>query len=86
MARALTLQRSIVPLGERKKYLERLPARKAHYAGLNCQFWTFEENDLAGAFIEFIEAADEKTLARALEAAPEPVIDVGRIYLEVEIA
>ena len=85
MARALTLQRSIVPLGDRRKYLERLSARKAYYVRANCRFWVFEEADLAGAFMEFMEASDGDTLSRALQGAPESVIDAARIYQEVEI-
>jgi hypothetical protein len=85
MSRALTLHRSIVPLPDRKRYLERLRARRAYFVGASCRFWAFEENDLAGAFIEFVEADDEDTLAAALEKAPEQIIDSGRIYLEVEL-
>lgn len=85
MARALTIQRSIVPLNDRKKYMQKLRARRAYYAAADCRFWVFEESDLAGAFIEFIEAADPETLARALADAPEQVVDAARIYQEVEL-
>ncbi|HEU4641322.1 MAG TPA: hypothetical protein VFS44_02625 [Gemmatimonadaceae bacterium] len=85
MSRALTIQRSIVPLNDRKKFMQKLRARRAYYAGANCRFWVFEESDLAGAFIEFIEAADPETLARALADAPEQVVDAARIYQEVEL-
>lgn len=85
MSRALTLQRSIVPPGDRKKFMERLRARRAYYTGVNCRFWVFEESDLPGAYIEFIEAADEKTLADALAGAPQHVVDSARIYHEVEL-
>ncbi len=85
MPRALTLQRSIVPAGDRSKFLERLKARRAHYEGRGCRFWVFEEAALAGAFIEFTEAPDAKTLAAAHAAAPERVLDPARIYTEVEL-
>lgn len=84
-SRSLTIQRSIVPLSERKKYMTKLRARKAYYQGANCKFWVFEETDLAGAFIEFIEAEDPAVLARALQEAPESLVDASRIYQEVEL-
>ena len=86
MSRALTLQRSIVPAGERKKFMEKLKARRAYYAGAQCKHWVFEEAELPGAFIEFIEAADGETLFKALTGAPDPVLDRARIYQEVEFA
>ena len=86
MPRSLTLQRSIVPVGERKKFLEKLRARGAFYAKMKCKHWAFEEAELPGAFIEFIEAPDGETLAQALADAPDPVVDRSRIYREVELA
>lgn len=85
MSRALTIHRSIVPATDRKKFLQKLRARRDYYGRQRCHFWAFEERDLAGAFIEFIEAADAETLARALAEAPEAVIDAARIYEEVEL-
>ena len=85
MSRSLTLKRSIVPPADRKKFLERLRARRAYFSGANCQFWVFEESDLPGAYIEFIEAADEDTLAEALAGATEYFVDAARIYHEVEL-
>jgi hypothetical protein len=84
-SRSLTIQRSIVPLSERKKYMTKLRARKAYYQGANCTFCVFEEADLAGAFIEFIEADDPAVLAKALQEAPESLVDASRIYQEVEL-
>lgn len=85
MARALSIKRSIVPLAERAKYLERLRARRNHYQRASCEFWVFEESALAGAFIEFVEAGDAATLEAAHAAAPEPVLDPARVYTEVEL-
>ena len=85
VSRALTIQRSIVPLSDRKKFMEKLRTRRAYYAAANCRFWVFEETDLAGAFVEFIEAADEDTLASALAKAPEQLVEAARIYHEVEL-
>jgi hypothetical protein len=45
----------------------------------------FEEVDLPGAFIEFFEATDTATLARAHATAPDAVLDAGRVYTEVEL-
>jgi hypothetical protein len=85
VSRALTIQRSIVPLSDRKKFMEKLRSRRAYYAAANCRFWVFEETDLAGAFIECIEASDEDTLANAIAKAPEQYVDAARIYHEVQL-
>ena len=84
MARWLTLQRSIVPAGERKKFMERLSARRTYYEGAGCRFWVFEESGLPGAVIEFVEAGDRETLLGALTGSPDHVVDAARIYQEVE--
>ena len=85
MARSLTLQRSIVPLHQRKEYIQRLHDRREYYSRANCKFSVFEEVGLPGAFIEFAEAADSATLAAAHSAAPGAMGDSARIYQEVEI-
>jgi hypothetical protein len=84
VSRWLTLHRSIVPAGERKKFLERLGARRAYYETAKCGFWVFEESGLPGALIEFVEAADRETLEKALAGAPDHIVDSARIYREVE--
>jgi hypothetical protein len=86
VARWLTLQRSIVPASERKRFMERLKARRAYYQTAKCGFWVFEETGLPGAVIEFVEAADRETLEGALAGAPDHIVDSGRIYHEVESA
>jgi hypothetical protein len=85
MSRALTFQRTVVTPSERKKYFERLRARRAYYGGASCRFWVFEEVGLAGAFIEFVEAQDPDALAAALAGAPDQVVEAARIYREVEL-
>jgi hypothetical protein len=85
MPRALSIQRSIVPAGDRAMYVERLKARRDHYRRAGCRFWVFEEAALSGAFIEFTESADARTLAAAHASSPERVIDPARIYTEVEL-
>jgi hypothetical protein len=40
---------------------------------------------LPGAFLEFFEADDATTLARAHAGAPDPVLDPNRVYTEVEL-
>ncbi|MDQ2767393.1 MAG: hypothetical protein M3Y30_09585 [Gemmatimonadota bacterium] len=84
MPRWLTLRRSIVPAGDRKRFMERLHARRAYYETSKCGFWVFEESDLPGALIEFVEAADRETLESALAGAPDHNVDAARIYREVE--
>lgn len=85
MPKALTMRRSIVPLAERKKFLQKIRTRRTYYVGASCHFWVFEESDLAGAFVEFIEADDAETLARALADAPDQPADAVRIYEAVEL-
>ncbi|HEX8716123.1 MAG TPA: hypothetical protein VF722_04025 [Gemmatimonadaceae bacterium] len=85
MARTLTIQRSIVPMNDRAKFLHSLRAKRAYYASANCRFWVFEEADLAGAFMEFVEANDAQTLEQAQRKAPHQIMDAMRIYREVEL-
>ena len=84
MGRALTIQRTLVTPPERERFHERLRRKKAYYATANCKFWAFEEAGLPGAFLEFFEASDAETLARAHAGAPDPVLDPNRVYTEVE--
>ncbi len=86
MARALTIQRSLVTPSEREKFFERVARKRAHYQKANCRYWLFEEAGLPGAFLEFFEAADAATLARAHASAPESVLDAARVYREVELS
>jgi hypothetical protein len=75
MGRALTIQRTLVTPPERERFHEKLRQKQAY----------FEEAGLPGAFLEFFEAPDAETLARAHAAAPELVLDPNRVYLEVEL-
>ncbi len=85
MSRALSMQRTVVPPGDRAEFLERMQVREAHYTGAGCQFWLFEEAALTGAFIEFTEARDVATLTSAHARAVEPPLDPARIYTQVEL-
>ena len=85
MPRALTVQRTLVTPPERKKFAEKLKRNREYYSQANCRYWVFEEASLPGAFLEFCEAADAQTLARAHAGAPERVLDPARIYHEVEL-
>ena len=85
MPRALTVQRTLVTPQERKKFAEKLKRNREYYAQANCRYWVFEEASLPGAFLEFYEAPDHQTLARAHAGAPERVLDPSRVYHEVEL-
>ena len=85
MPRALSMQRTVVPPGDRAKFLERAREREGHYTASNCQYWLFEEAALAGAFIEFIEAPDPAALKGAHATATEPPLDPARIYTRVDL-
>lgn len=85
MPRALSIQRTLVTPNDRDKFAERVQRKHAHYAREGCKYWVFEETGLPGAFLEFFEAPDAKTLARAHASSPERVLDPARIYHEVEL-
>lgn len=84
MSRAMTIQRTVVTPSDRVKFHEKLRRKQDYYTKAKCKFWAFEEAGLPGAFLEFFEAADAETLARAHASAPDPVLDPNRIYTEVE--
>ncbi|MEX2181827.1 MAG: hypothetical protein WD771_07275 [Gemmatimonadaceae bacterium] len=86
MPRSLTIHRTVVPPLDRAKFLERLRAKDAHYTAMGCRFWAFEEQALAGAFVEFCEADTAQTLTAAHAAAPDPILDPTRIYTIVELS
>jgi hypothetical protein len=85
MPRALTIQRTLVTPPERERFQEKLRRKQEYYAKANCRFWVFEEAGLPGAFLEFFEASDAETLARAHAGSPQPVLDPNRVYTEVEL-
>ena len=86
MARSLVMKRTIVPLPERAKYVQKLQKRKTYYASAGCNFWVFEESALNGAFIDFTEAPDRETLQAALAGASDLALDVNRIYQEISLS
>jgi hypothetical protein len=86
MPRSLTIHRTVVPPVDRAKFLERLRAKEAHYTSAGCRFWAFEEQALAGAFVEFAEADSAEVLAAAHASAPERILDPGRVYTIVDLS
>ena len=84
MARYLTMQRSIVPSGDREEFRKRMKERRAHFEKADCKLWSFEEVGLAGAIIEFIESSSEESLVKALKSAPGSGGENARIYKELE--
>jgi hypothetical protein len=85
MPRALTIQRTLVTPSDRERFQEKLRKKSDYYTKANCHFWVFEEAGLPGAFLEFFEASDAETLAKAHAGAPEQVLDPNRVYQEVEL-
>ena len=85
LPRALTIQRTLVTPSEREKFAQKLQRTHAYYASAGCRYTVFEEAGLPGAFLEFFEAPDAATLARAHASAPDRVLDPARIYHEVEL-
>ena len=85
LPRALTIQRTLVTPAEREKFAQKLKRMHAYYASAGCRYTVFEEAGLPGAFLEFFEAPDAATLARAHASAPDRVLDPARVYHEVEL-
>jgi hypothetical protein len=85
VSRALTIQRTLVIPAEREKFAQKLQRTHAYYASAGCRYTVFEEAGLPGAFLEFFEAPDAATLARAHASAPDRVLDPARVYHEVEL-
>ena len=86
MARALTIQRTLVTPPDRERFHEKLRRKQAYYAKANCRFWVFEEAGLPGAFLEFFEASDAGDAgARPRRRRRSPVLDPNRVYIEVEL-
>jgi hypothetical protein len=85
MGRALTVQRTLVTPPDREKFAQKLQRMHAYYESAGCSYTVFEEAGLPGAFLEFFEAPDAATLARAHASAPDRVLDPTRIYHEVEL-
>ncbi|HEU5175598.1 MAG TPA: hypothetical protein VFT96_12640 [Gemmatimonadaceae bacterium] len=85
MPKALTVQRTLVTPPERERFFERIRRKREHYASAQCRYWVFEEAGLYGAFLEFFEAPDAETLARAHAASDDRVLDPRRVYHEVEL-
>lgn len=85
LPKALTIQRTLVIPAEREKFAQKLQRMHAYYAAAGCRYTVFEEAGLPGAFLEFFEAPDAATLARAHASAPDRVLDPARIYHEVEL-
>ena len=86
MARSLVMKRTIVPLPDRARYMDKLKKRQTYFASAGCNFWVFEEAALNGAFIEFTEAPDRETLQAALAGATDLSLDVNRIYQELSLS
>jgi hypothetical protein len=68
----LTLNRTIVPPPERERFFTRARELRAHFQARGCQYWVFEDAELAGAFIEFAEGKDVDALRRAYSDAHGP--------------
>jgi len=68
---ALTVNRTVVPPPDRDRFFARARALRTHYQSRGCQYWVFEDADVAGAFVEFAEAADARILSDACASAPQ---------------
>jgi hypothetical protein len=86
VARAMSIRHTIVPSAERDEFRERAGRSLKHYSGVGCHYWLFEESALPGAYVEFFEAPDPETLQRAHSAAPQPILESARMYVEVELS
>lgn len=80
--RALSMRHTVVPSGERDAFRKRVHETRTHYAGAGCRYWVYEEEDLRGAYVEFFEAPDKETLAKAHDGSDQPA---PRLYVEVDL-
>jgi hypothetical protein len=76
------MRHTVVPSGDREAFRKRALASQAHYTGAGCRYWLYEEDDLPGAFVEFFEASDKETLARAHGTSTQ---SPSRLYVEVDL-
>jgi hypothetical protein len=86
VARAMSIRHTIVPSAERDEFRDRAGRSSKHYSAAGCNYWLFEESALPGAYVEFFEAPDPETLQRAHNAAPQPILESARMYVEVELS
>jgi hypothetical protein len=85
MPRALTMRQSRVPASERGTFAARARAAGEHYTAAGCNYWLFESADERGAYVEFVEARDPETLARAHDAAGPDGAASTPVYVQVEL-
>lgn len=85
MPRAISMRHTAVPLAEKTEFRERARQTLAHDSKHGCNYWLFEEATLPGAYVEFVEAKDRATLQHAHTAAPVPVLESARLYIQVEL-
>lgn len=85
MARTLAMHRVTVPTRDREKYLRQVSERARHYLEANCRFWVFEDSEMRGAFVEFVEADSADILLDAHKDAPGQILEPRPIYNKVEI-
>ena len=86
MPHALTISRTRVAPEEREHHVARMRVRKSQYTIADCRYWVFEDPRLPCDFVEFAEAADVATLARAHAVATDPVAGADHLLTEVELA
>ena len=86
MPRSLTIERTVVPAGERERWLERSRSRREHFKRANCNYWVFEEVENRGAFVEFTEAKDPGALVAARRSAPGSPPDEAPLFQEVDFS
>ncbi|HEU4994653.1 MAG TPA: hypothetical protein VFT29_07525 [Gemmatimonadaceae bacterium] len=86
MARAISMRHTNVLPPDRGAFRERARRLRSHYEGAGCHYWVFEEESLAGAYVEFFEANDVGTLNTAHRGAPAGQVDAARTYIEVELS
>lgn len=86
MPRAISMQHTVVPSGERDAFRTRARETLAHYARVGCRYWLYEDEALPGSHVEFFEAADRATLVKAHESRPHPLHQGARVYIEVDLS
>lgn len=68
MTRCLVMSERVVSQSDRAAYLLSLAVRRESAATASAHFWVFEDENVPGRFLEFVEAASAEVLARAVDA------------------
>lgn len=83
MPRVLAMTQRTLDAAELSDFYDTVRLRKVYFEAAGCRYWIFEQRTAPGTFLEFAEAPDADTLAKALRAQPADTFN-GPLFSEVE--